>query len=346
MHTLRNLTAYFKRHPGYIVHLICDLFKLFWYKCTGRKILVITTGSGGIGDYLWIRSYYPLIHQKGYKIILIAMSHWSEIVETFDKKNVDIIRYFESCLSPKKIESLLFKLFKFDVFLNFRKNCMADIVRNKKEYNDTDILSDLFYEERNNKTFCKFTHLPKDFRHHLPIIEPKNKTNNYVILVEKGNTQGRLSDRQLSYIINYLVSKSYNILYNGDYDHIISTLSHNVQSKIIDGREYSFPQYTWLVSNALFIVTVNTALYHFAVQLNRPCVVISNNEYHTLNLYHDNQAYVFNTSLQNCYEAKHISTYKVDPNSFIENIEPERIVKGIQQIESIINSDNQTINNI
>lgn len=333
--SVSNLRQYHKRHKKYLYVMVKDIFLLMIWKLTKKKIAVITTGSGGVGDYLWIRNYFPIIHQNGYKVILIAMAHWSEIVESFDKDNVDIIRYFESCLSPKKIESLLFTLFKADVFLNFRKECMANIIRSKNEYNNINNDSNIFYEEKNNATFSKFRPLPDEFKHRLPIIAPKEKVGNYVLLVERGNTQGKLSDTQLIGIITYLTNKSYNILYNGDYDNIVSKLPKEIKSHLIDGRKYTFPQYTWLVANALFVVTVNTALYHFALQLDRKCVVISNNEYHTLKLHQANQAYVFNSSLQICYEKGQLMNYKPDPQSSLSFIETKRIVKSIEQIEKL-----------
>ena len=339
MQTINNLNAYLERHPGFISQLICDIFKLCWYKCTGKKILVITTGSGGIGDYIWIRSYYPLIHKKGYKIVLIAMAHWHEIVESFDGDNIDIIRYFESCLSPKKIEYFFFKLFKTDVYLNFRRKCMADVVRYKKTYGDKGFeFDDRFYEEKNNDTFRLFQPLPNDFKHHLPIIEPslekkKYLKHPYIVLVEGGNTQGKLSDEQLISIAKHLTDKGYNILFNGNYIRICNLVDSAICSRIIDGRLFTFPQYTYIINEASFVVTVNTSIYHFAVQLNKPCVVISCNEYHTLQCYTEGQQLVFNNTLQSAYNSHTLSEYKIEDTVTLADIDIENILIAIDNVQ-------------
>lgn len=339
MQTISNLIAYLKRHPGYIARLIGDIFKLFWYKCTGKKILVITTGSGGIGDYLWIRSYYPLIRQKGYKTVLIAMAHWKEIVETFDGGDIGIIRYFESCLSPKKIETFFFKLFKTEVYLNFRKKCMANIVKYKTTYNDDWLKNDdIFYEEKNNNTFKQFSPLPDNFKHQLPIIEPSKEKNNilrkpFVVLVEGGNTQGKLSDSQLASITKHITDKGYFILINGNYERLRHLVDNTICSKIIDGSLFTFPQYTYIVNEASFIVTVNTSIYHFAVQLNKPLVAISCNEYHTLQCYKENQQLVFNDTLQSAYNSHTLSDYTTDGSVDLTDIDIERILKAIDDVK-------------
>lgn len=332
--SLSDLRLYLYRHRGYIPSFIGDIFKVFWWRITRQKIVVITTGSGGVGDYLWIRNYYPIIRQKRYKIILIAMSHWQEIVESFDKDHVDIIRYFESCISPKRIESFFFSLFNVDVFLNFRKTCIADVVRCSIEYNDIDIPEKQFYEEKNNATFSRFLPLPANFKHTLPIIEPKNKINNYVLLVESGNTQGRLSDTQLTSIICHLVSKQYHILLNGNYKQTATLFSPETREYLIDGKAFTFPEYTWLIANAVFVVTVNTALYHFALQLDRPCVVISCNEYHSLKLNQPKEIYVFNEELEKHYYNNTLVDYQSIEDVRITDISADRIIAAIDKIST------------
>ena len=300
MQTISNLIAYLKRHPGYIARLIGDIFKLFWYKCTGKKILVITTGSGGIGDYLWIRSYYPLIREKGYKTVLIAMAHWREIVETFDGGDIDIIRYFESCLSPKKIETFYFKLFRGDVYLNFCKECISHFVKFKVQYTNTeDVNYDWFYEKRNNYIFNNFNPLPEKFEHNIPILAPNNGCQKklifpYVILTEGGNTHGKLNDLQLKSIIQHLIKLNYNILFNGNIARITQLFSFEEQLKVIDGYLFPFPQYGYLVQHSEFVITVNTSIYHFALLLNKTCIIITPYEPRTVKVDQKNQFAVFN----------------------------------------------------
>ncbi len=312
---------------------------MFWYRITKRKLVVITTGSGGVGDYLWIRNYFPLLKAKGYKVILIAMAHWEEIVVAFDKNNIDVVRYFESCLSPKKIESIYFKLFKADVYLCFRRKCIADFVKSKQIYSDEkSIYDNSFYEEKNNNTFKLFLPLPDDFKHKLPIIEPTQEKNSiikhpFVVLVEGGNTQGKLSDNQLISIAKHLTEKGYYILFNGNYDRICSLFDNVICSKIIDGSLFTFPQYTYIVNEASFVVTVNTSIYHFAVQLKKTCVAISCNEYHTLQCYKENQQLVFNNSLQSAYDSHTLSSYSIDKTATLADIDIESILKAIDNVQ-------------
>lgn len=335
MHTIRNLIAYLKRHPGYIVHLICDLFKLFWYKCTGRKILVITTGSGGIGDYLWIRSYYPLIHQKGYKIILIAMSHWSDIVESFDTKNVDIIRYFESCLSPKKIEKCFFQLFRCDIFINFCKECVSPFVRYQTQYTNTeDVGYNWFYEERNNYIYSKFSNLPKKFKHNIPVLEPttdlkKKLTDPYVVLTEGGNTHGKLNDVQLKAIIQHLIKLNHNILYNGDIKRLKSIISREEIDRVIDGYQFPFHQYGYLVQQSVFVITVNTSIYHFALLLNKPCVIITPYEPRTVKINQENQVCVFNDTADGNITGHPKERTNEEKQILLNNTNTNRIINAI-----------------
>ena len=136
---INDIRAYLKRHQHYLAYFLRDIGKLLWWKICRKPIAVITTGSGGVGDYLWIRNYMPQLKQKGYQVILIAMAHWNEIVEPFDKGNYDTVRYFESCLSPRKIETFFFRIFKTDVYLNFRQRCISDFVRYREVYDDRNI---------------------------------------------------------------------------------------------------------------------------------------------------------------------------------------------------------------
>lgn len=329
---LSKLGDYLCRNKGYISSLFIDLCRLLWWKTRGVKIAVVTTGSGGVGDYLWIRNYFPLIRQRGYKVILVAMAHWRCIVEPLDGNNVDCVRYFESCQSPKKVELIYFRFFLADVFINFRKHSIADFVKSKVEYNDYGIPYKLYYEERNNLVYCKFSVLPRNFMHKLPIIEAGLRISNYVVLVEGGNTQGKLSEKQLVPIIRYLAEQNLKTLYNGQLSRIQGCLSKKDLEMVIDGADYSFAEYTGLVANAVFVVTVNTAIYHFAVQLNKPCVVVSNNEYHTLKLYAQNQEYVFNRKLQTYYDSKTLTSFLPDASSTLQDIEPQRITDAINRL--------------
>lgn len=330
---LKEIRGYLKRHNRYIPTLLRDICKLICWKNSRKKIAVITTGSGGVGDYLWIRNYMPLIRQQGYKVILIAMAHWKEIVETFDKDNIDIIRYFESCLTPKKIETIFFKLFKADIFFNFRIESMGNYVKYHKVFNNTGISKDEFYEEKNNLVFSKFTNLPKGFRHKMPIITPVNDKLPLPLAVftERGNTQGSLSTQQSVAIVKTLKSKGYHILFNGDMQRLGAVIDTTTMEMIIDGSKYSFPQYTYLINKCAIVVTVNTSIYHFALQFNKPCVVISANEYETIKLDASKQIIIFNDELQRAYVNGGMKDYVKNDSIKLSDIECNRITVAINE---------------
>ena len=338
MQTISNLIAYLKRHPGYIARLIGDIFKLFWYKCTGRKILVITTGSGGIGDYLWIRSFFPLINTKEFKVILIAMSNWDIIIKHFDKKNVNIIRYFESCLSPKKIETFFFSLFYTDIYLNFCKECIGDFVKFKKQFtNDERIDYNWFYEKRNNTIFSNFSNLPYGFRHSIPIIPPSIEKQKilkkpYVVLTEGGNTHGKFNDNQLTVIINHLIKLNYKIFFNGNYARLKLVINENKLINIIDGYTFPLYQYGFIIEQCNFVVTVNTSIYHFALLLNKPCIIITPYEPRTIKLDNTNQINVFNDDVIKNTNENIIAKSNEEKQELLSGTDPSKITTAIDKL--------------
>lgn len=331
---IKEIRGYLKRHKHYILHLIFDICKLFRWRICGKHIAVITTGSGGVGDYLWIRNYLPILHQQEYKVILISMAHWKIIVESFDKYNVDVIRYFESCQSPKRMETIVFNLFKADIFLNFRQVSMGTFVRTRKEYNDSNIPKDTFYEEKNNLVFSLFSPLPNGFKHTLPIIPPckDNLKRPFAVVVDRGNTQGSLSIEQSFSIIKCLTDEGYHILLNGNMQRLTPKLDKKTLEMIIDGSQFSFPQYTYLVNECSLVVTVNTSLYHFALQLQKPCVVISANEYETIKLNNPNQEIVFNKELQKAFENGELLSYEKNHTVKLSDIECDRLLTAIRRL--------------
>lgn len=328
---IKEISNYLNRHKYYLTHLYCDIFKLLWWKVCRKRIAVITTGSGGVGDYLWIRNYMPPVSQKGFKIVLIAMAHWKDIVETFDKSNANIIRYFESCQSPRKIETIFFKLFIADIYLNFRQKSISDFVKYKRTYNDSGLPNDLFYEEKNNQIFNQFAPLSERFRHTLPIIPLTKDTlpRPFVVFTERGNTQGSLSIEQSSAIVKCLAERGYNILLNGNIKRLKKVLNNKILEMIIDGSHFTFPQYTYLVNESTFVVTVNTSIYHFALQFAKPCVVISANEYETIKLDAANQKIIFDKKLQQAFENGDIKTYNKNESAKLSSIECSRLTNII-----------------
>lgn len=340
MHSLSNLISYFSRNKHFFTRLIVDLTKILWFKLTRKKIVVITTGSGGIGDYLWIRSFYSIIKENNYKIVLIAMSNLKETVESFDKNDLDIIRYFESCIQPKKIEILFFKFFYADVYLNFCKECIAQFVKYKVVYTNTsDINYNWFYEERNNAVFSQFLNLPIGFHHNLPNITPTKETQKlsahpYVVLTEGGNTHGKLNDIQLIKIIQHLYNLNYNIFFNGNIHRLSTIISKKQLTRIIDGYSFPFPQYVIIIKKADLVITVNTSIYHFALLLNRPCVIITPYEPRTVKLNNPNQVCVFNDKHITDMEQRLKPKTNDEKQRLLENTKTEMIIDAIDKILS------------
>ena len=342
--SFKNLCGYLLRHPRFLTDTLADVFKLYRFKISRKKIAVITTGSGGIGDYLWIRNYMPLLRKDGYSVVLIAMSHWREFIECLDKENVDIVRYFESCQSPKKLETFFFKHFTADVFLNFRTASIGNYVKSKCEYSDIIFLGKpLFYEEKNNYVFSQYKSLPQGFKHKIPIIDPEHTLRSildshkpYVVLVEGGNTQGKLSDEQLKSVSHSILDHHYDIFFNGDTERLKSLLDTDDQQHLIDGRILPFVQHIYAVANSAFVVTVNTSIYHFALQLQKPCVVISANEYETIKLDAPKQLIIFNKDLQIAYEKGNLQSHKKNKDINLDTIESKRIVDAINEISNTV----------
>lgn len=337
---IKDLRDYLNRNKHYFSRLIADICKLFWWKLIRRKTAVITTGSGGIGDYLWIRSYMPLLKQYGYKVILIAITSSKVIVEAFDRNNYDIVRFFESCINPRRLESLPFRLFKSNVFLNFSRRSISVFVRSDKEYNDSSFdFANTFYQEINNAIFEQFQPLPIDFSHSIPVLPPTQETmlllnNKYVVLTEGGNTHGRFTDLQLQSIIHCLANLDYKILFNGNYSRVIKIVSIQEQKSIINGGLFSFPQYTYAIKNAAFVVTVNTSIYHFAILLNTPIVIVTPYEPHTVLLNDPMQQYVFNDR-ESPTDNPSLRTNE-EKNALLVNTNPEEIVMAIKRMQARI----------
>lgn len=337
---ITELLKYLQRHKYYIPTFVNDFCKIIWWKITKKQSVVITTGSGGVGDYLWMRSYMPILKQNGYKVVLIAMYGWKEIVEAYDANNYDIVRFFESCNRPKRIESLFFRIVKCNVFISFSNHSIVSFVHCKKEYNDSSFdFSNTFYEKRNNIVFEQFLKLPSSFCHSIPIIKPDQKIQSlfdkkYVVLTEGGNTHGKLTDLQLKSIISCLIDFEYRVLFNGDVTRLNLILSEQERLQIIDGRTVSFPSYSYAVKKSSFVVTVNTSIYHFALLLKVPAVIISPYEPRTVYINDPLQQYVFSDKGKVIENSSQRSNK--EKNELLVNTDPDEIISAIRKMHSFI----------
>lgn len=351
MPSIAALHNYLKKHPHYISTFLKDICRVWWWRLLGQPVVVLTTESGGLGDYLWFRSYYSVIREhyspKICRIIVIGMRQWLPLVYEWDDNpktnHFDIYRAFESPDNPLKIESLFFKLFKADIYLNFRARHIKQIVKSKELYFGLGFReTKQYYETANNAVMCQWLSIPDGFKHKpplLPIADTKRKEalqKPYIVVVEGGNAQGKLSDKQLSAIVKHIISKGYNVFYNGDYKRLLSILNFQLttfNSQIIDGYQYPLKEYPTIVAQSQFVVTVNTFIYHLAIQLEKPVVVISANEYESIKIEASFQAIVFNKELQQAYEKQMLNSYQPIKDIGLKDIDSESIIKAVHQIE-------------
>lgn len=350
MPSIAALHKYLKTHPNYISTFLKDICRVWWWRMVGQPVVVLTTESGGLGDYLWFRSYYSVIRKhyspKICRIIVIGMRQWIPLVYEWDSDHTtnhfDIYRAFESPDNPLKIESFFFKLFKANVYLNFRARHLKQLVKTNEHYYGLGFREmKQYYESANNAVISQWFQLPDGFRHKPPLLSISDLKRQealqkpYIVVVEGGNTQGKLSDKQLSAILKLIISKGYNVFYNGDYKRLLSILNFQLStfnSQIIDGYQYPLKEYPTIVAQSQFVVTVNTFIYHLAIQLEKPVTVLSANEYESIKLDAFNQVIVFNKELQKAFVNHKLQHYQPITSVSLQNIEYERITDALNRL--------------
>lgn len=343
MFSIRQFRQYFKSHPHYIPLFIRDLMKVYWGRLCRRPIVVMTTESGGLGDYLWLQSFIPVIRShyfpKRCTIVVLGMYGLGEFIRTVNTNQVDVFRGFESCDSHKKIESLFFRLFTADVFLDVRALCLCDVVKTRKKAFGKGVKQlRCFYREASNIAISQWIELPKDFRHSIPILPIRDRERlrqlekPYIFLVEGGFTQGKLCQRQLIPIVQHIIKKGYRVFYNGDRNTLVSHLPEELHPFVIDGYQYPLCEYAYVVRQSALVVTINTAMYHYALMLERPVVAISVNEYLTLDLAYQPQELVFNEELQASYADGNLEGYHPIPGLNLEVIDTDRVISSIDKL--------------
>lgn len=323
----------------FVLQFVVDICRIWWWRILRYPIVVVTTESGGLGDYLWIRSYYAVIksHYKRCRIIVAGMKHWTRFALELDADTIDIYREFESCDNPRRSEKLFFSLFKADLFFNFRAINQKQLVRSKKKiFGEGCTRTQTFYREANNRTFEQWRQLPSGFEHRMPLLPIKKSTyypleKPYVVLVEKGNTQGGFSDEQLKAMADAILSKGLGIFYNGNYQHFLSLIDEQYHSSVLDGYTFPLGEYGSIVNQSILVVTVNTFIYHIAVQLNKPCVVVSVNEYASIDLTKENQTILFNKTLSEAYQKNKLEQYSLVEDEYISSFYPATLVEAITQ---------------
>ena len=344
--SLSDFISYCRRHPGYWCRFLRDIIAVYVAKLKREPIVVVTTESEGLGGYLWIRNYYRVIKEhfskRGCCIILLGMANWEEFVRTVDDEQLDIFRPFESCDSHKLVERLFFRLFRADYYIDFRTIYLADIVRAKHKILGNGFQkAQCFYGEANNATFQQWMALPSDFHHTIPLheVDATWMHKPYVVLVEGGFTQGKLSDAQLQAITQHLLDKDYVVFFNGNISRLRSLLPEASHPSLIDGYQYPLHQYGTIVKGCCFVVTPNTLLYHYAIQLDKPCVVMSANEYLTVKLDKQNQLVLFDEALQEAYNNNTYKQYVPAQHYKIAQIDIARITRAIDECETMLSKE-------
>lgn len=339
------LTSYFKRHPRFFRKLILDLSRVYLWKISGKRIVTLVS-SCGIGDYLWIRSYFHLLQSQGYKVIVLINSRFADFAQRMDSNNVDIFREFDEIGRARKIEKLFFDFFRTDYFVDFWEsvwtntfNQPLNFIRYKKKYSDIRKGSDrYFYREMNNLTISQLISLPDDFKHTLPILgylineESIKKITPYIVLTQGGRTQGILSESQVVPIIKEIICWGYSVFYNGDYTALSKSLSENYLNQVINGYDFPLYEYPDIIKRARLTVTVNTSIYQMAVLLKSPCVVISANDYNTIDFTAKDQRVVFNDSLQEAYSNNALRDYIPVYTENLQTISSNKIIVEIQRL--------------
>lgn len=324
---------------SFVIRYVVDICKVWWWRLMGNPIVVVTTESGGLGDYLWIRSYYNVIKQhydnRHCRIIVAGMKHWTRFALDLDGDTIDIYREFESCDNPRRSEQLFFALFKADVFFNFRAITQKQLVRcSQKIFGEGCARTKTFYRETNNNTFLQWNSLPAYFEHRILLLPIHSNAffsddQQYAVLVEKGNTQGGFSDEQLKSMATAILDKGLGIFYNGNYAHFLSLIDSKYHSMILDGYSFPLSEYGSIVNQSLFVVTINTFIYHIAVQLNKPCVVVSVNEYASIDLKKGNQTIIFNSALDESYKKGLLEQYCPEEGVSIASLSSSHLVDAI-----------------
>lgn len=350
MPRISALRQYLKKHPHYIGTFLKEICRVWWWRLCRQPIVVITTESGGLGDYLWFRSYYGVIRNhytpQKCRIIVIGMVQWDPFIYELDsdsnKNHFDIYRAFESPDNPLKVEAAFFKLFHADVYVDFREKHLTNLVKSKEYYSGKGCKDTReYYETANNKVISQWFTLPDDFRHRPPLLPIRDTSRSsaieapYVVVVEGGNTQGKLSKEQIQTIIKVVISQGYNIFFNGDYKKLSTNLTLDIKhqtSDIIDGYTYPLKEYPTVVSKCQYVVTVNTFVYHLTIQLEKPCIVLSANEYESIKLDAPKQIILFNKELQQAYESNALNKYNFNDSVGLKDIENDRILDAIRRI--------------
>ena len=285
-----------------------NILKLIFYKFSAQKTIIINEAAG-LGDYLWVRSYFKLLKTsekyRNYKIIFCGTKRWKDFAQKVDSKYVDIFLFFKDPYKPKFLEIFLLKMFKFDIFVNFRAaskqwDIISNTVKAQNVYtNKLNFPENAFYDTRNKIVMSQIIDIPSDFKHTLDYgnLKPRLKLKQpYIIIVFGGYTEGYLSKEQICSIINEIY-KNYNgcILLLGTkmdkkrYDRICNSVPSELKEKLICGcgvfKESELP---YVIDKADFVITTNTSIWHFAILLNKKGICFSHNQkwiYHRTDLF-------------------------------------------------------------
>ena len=274
-----------------LIHII----QIIAWRLMGARLLVINE-AGGLGDYLWVRSYLKLIReQTDYKIIFCVTERWKSFARVHDGKNIDILVSLKKPNKPHTFEKIIFNFFVAEVFIDIRVSSpVRKCIRYKEKIESLDGFGTT-YDTRGD-LFKKIINIPKEFTHSIDCVPIKNPIllKPYCILVPAGHFQGSFSEEQLLAIAKKLISHGVFVLILGinrdkdKYSFVYKGLNETEKNKLIDGcdvyKDFELPT---IINNALFIVTPNTSIYNMAIQLRKHIIVVDRKIFERATRYHD-----------------------------------------------------------
>lgn len=263
--------------------------KIIFFKCTNKKIIIINEAAG-LGDYIWTRNYFRLLKidpkYSMYKIVFLGTKRWAEFAKAYDSKYVDLFYFFKKPYSPTFLELIALRIFHFDIFINFRFNDdlwnkMIKTIRAQNIFNYE--ANGNFVEESKNNFFKTITNISDDFQHELPILYiPKHLPEKpFIVYTPSGYSVGELNNNIGLSIIKYYCEKSINVCILGTksdinfFEYISKNIDANLQKYLYNAcGKYKIYELPYIINESNFIVTPDTSILHFAIQLKKKVICL------------------------------------------------------------------------
>ena len=331
-----------------------------------------------MGDWLWIRPYFQ-ITKETYpycKLLVIGYDRNYDFAKRIDGAFIDLYYVIPDINAQKQaimhyIDIWPLKLLQVDQFFiadRYNEKTLKEVIHAKKIYGVDDICPtslpiQVFRQSRETSTSSveirstkiSLYHIadlmrmglpiPLDFRPTLPILPIENVERltdleqPYAILVAGGLTQGKFSNEQLISIATHILDNGFRIFYNGELTEIHNILPPQYITNIIDGYQYPLHEYMYVVKHAQMMVTPDTGLYHFAVQLGCPRVVCGTGCYISIEQPSFLQREVFDPELQVAWDECNTKKYCNTSHLRIADLSIHRIMEAIKSLEAQLEAE-------